>query len=181
MTVARSQVTTLPHATTDLGCLDLAEVFWLSMGGVASLDVTEMPWLVTSEAAFLRLITPRQNGCPSSTGGCGRLHANSRLSWSGPGCLRIGKANRREAFEEARVGTTSDHFRRRSRDHREFLVTWFRRYAFASHTGEWLAVVMVVLLSFGLCIASSRLALWRLTRKRNANESDREYWSIHGG
>jgi hypothetical protein len=32
MTVARSQVTTLPHATTDLGCLDLAEVFWLSMG-----------------------------------------------------------------------------------------------------------------------------------------------------
>ena len=60
-------------------------------------------------------------------------------------------------------------------------MNWFRNYAFGSHAGQWLALAMVILVSFALCIASLRLVFWFLTRKRDADESDREYWRIHGG
>ena len=62
---------------------------------------------------------------------------------------------------------------------REFVVNWFTRYVFGFHVNKWLWLVVVILASFALCIASLRLALWLLTRKRDKDESD--YWRIHGG
>jgi hypothetical protein len=63
---------------------------------------------------------------------------------------------------------------------KEFVVNWFRRDAFGSHADEWLALAIVILLSFALCIALSRLVWWLRTRKREADESEKEYWRIHG-
>jgi hypothetical protein len=68
---------------------------------------------------------------------------------------------------------------------KEFVVNWFRNYAFGSHAGECLALAIVILVSFALCIASLRLVFWFLTCKRNADESEgedeKEYWRVHGG
>jgi hypothetical protein len=68
---------------------------------------------------------------------------------------------------------------------KEFVVNWFTRYAFGFHAGEWLALAMGILMSFALCIASLRLALWLLTRKRDTDKSEgegeKEYWRIHEG
>lgn len=58
-------------------------------------------------------------------------------------------------------------------------MNWFRRDAFGSHAGEWLALAIVVLLLFALCIALSKLVGWLRTRKREADESEKEYWRIH--
>ena len=63
---------------------------------------------------------------------------------------------------------------------KELVVNWFRRDAFGSHAGEWLALAIVILLSFALCIALSKLVWWLRTRKREADESEKEYWRIHG-
>jgi len=64
-------------------------------------------------------------------------------------------------------------------------VNWFARYVFGSHVSKWLALVMVILVSFTLCITSLKLAFWLLTRKRdtdkNGGESEKDYWRIHGG
>jgi hypothetical protein len=62
-------------------------------------------------------------------------------------------------------------------------VNWFRNYALGSRTGELLALAIVVLVSFALCIASLKLVFWFLTRKRDADkgEAEKEYWSVHGG
>jgi len=58
-------------------------------------------------------------------------------------------------------------------------VNWFKRDAFGSHVGEWLTLA-IILLSFALCIALSKLVWWRRTRKHEADESAKEYWRIHG-
>jgi len=63
---------------------------------------------------------------------------------------------------------------------KENVVNWFRRDAFGSHAGEWLALAIVILLSFALCIALSKLVWWLRRRKREADESEKEYWRIHG-
>lgn len=67
---------------------------------------------------------------------------------------------------------------------KEFVVNWFKQCAFSSHAGEWLALAMVILLSFASCIASLKFVFWLLTRKRDTNEreleSDKQYWRIHG-
>ena len=63
---------------------------------------------------------------------------------------------------------------------KEFVVNWFRRDAFGSHAGEGLALAIVILISFALCIALSKLVWWLRTRKREADESENEYWRIHG-
>ena len=62
-------------------------------------------------------------------------------------------------------------------------MNWFRNYAFGSRTGELLALAIVALVSFALCIASLKLVFWFLTRKRDADEGEveKEYWSVHGG
>ena len=62
-------------------------------------------------------------------------------------------------------------------------MNWFTNYAFGSRTGELLALAIVVLVSFALCIASLKLVFRFLTRKRCADEGEgeKEYWSVHGG
>ena len=62
----------------------------------------------------------------------------------------------------------------------------FRSYAFGSPAGEWLALGIVILVSFASCSASLRLVFWFLTRKRGTDESvgesesDKQYWRTHG-
>ena len=66
-----------------------------------------------------------------------------------------------------------------------FVVNWFRQYCVGFHAGEWVALAMVILLSFALRIVSIRFGLWFLTRKRGTDESEgdseKQYWLIHGG
>jgi hypothetical protein len=59
-------------------------------------------------------------------------------------------------------------------------VNWFRRCAFGSHLGEWLALALVILLTFALCVALLRLVFWLLKRERDTDESESEYWRIPG-
>jgi hypothetical protein len=67
---------------------------------------------------------------------------------------------------------------------KEFVVNWFRHDAFGFHMGEWLALAMVILLSFALSIALSKLVFWLFARRREADEregeAEKEYWRIHG-
>jgi len=60
-------------------------------------------------------------------------------------------------------------------------VTWFRRDGLAFHVGEWLALALVILLTFALCIALLRLVFGFFKRKGDTDESERDYWRIHGG
>jgi hypothetical protein len=63
-------------------------------------------------------------------------------------------------------------------------VNWFRQYAFVSSANDWLALAIVIFVSFASCVASLKLVFWFLTRKRdtdeNEGESAKEYWRIHG-
>ena len=43
-------------------------------------------------------------------------------------------------------------------------MNWFRHDAFGSHVDEWLALAMVILLSFAVGIALLRLIYWLVTR-----------------
>jgi hypothetical protein len=64
------------------------------------------------------------------------------------------------------------------------VVNWLRVHAVGYHACEWLALAMIILLSFASRIASLKFGLWLLTRKRDAHESkgetENEYWRIHG-
>lgn len=64
-------------------------------------------------------------------------------------------------------------------------MNWFRRYASGPHAGEWPALALAVLLIFALGIALLRLVSWLHQRKRDTNEgedeSEMDYWHIHGG
>ncbi len=60
-------------------------------------------------------------------------------------------------------------------------MNWFRRCAFGSHVGEWLAFALVILVTFALCVALIRLVFRLLKRKRGTDESASDYWRIHGG
>jgi hypothetical protein len=60
-------------------------------------------------------------------------------------------------------------------------VNWFRRDGFGVHSGEWLAFALVILLLFALCIALLRLVFGLFKRKGGTDESERDYWRIHGG
>ncbi len=60
-------------------------------------------------------------------------------------------------------------------------MTWFRRDGLAFHVGEWLALALVILLTFALCIALLRLVFGLFKRKGDTDESERDYWRIHGG
>jgi hypothetical protein len=61
-------------------------------------------------------------------------------------------------------------------------VNWFRHYGLGFHAG-WLALAILLALVPG--IALLKLAFWLLTRERDADESEdeseRDYWRIHGG
>lgn len=62
-------------------------------------------------------------------------------------------------------------------------MNWFRNLADGYHAGLSLGSAIVISVSFALVIASLRLVLWFLRRKRNAGESEgeKEYWRAHGG
>jgi hypothetical protein len=60
-------------------------------------------------------------------------------------------------------------------------VTWFRQGGFDFHAGEWLAVALVIVLLFALCIALLRLVFGFFKRKGDTDESESDYWRIHGG
>jgi hypothetical protein len=65
-----------------------------------------------------------------------------------------------------------------------FVVNWFRQDAFGPHANDWLALAIVIFVSFASCVASLKLVFWFLTRKRDTDESEsestKEYWRIHG-
>lgn len=58
-------------------------------------------------------------------------------------------------------------------------MSWFRRDILGSHASEWLALAIIILLSFALYIAVSKRVWWLPSRKREADESEKEYWSVH--
>jgi hypothetical protein len=60
-------------------------------------------------------------------------------------------------------------------------VSRFLRGGLGPHAGGWLALVLIVLLSFALYIALLRLVFGLLKSKGNRDVSDRNYWRIHGG
>jgi hypothetical protein len=57
----------------------------------------------------------------------------------------------------------------------------FRSYAIGSNAGEWFALGVMIVFAFTLCIASLRVVFWLLTRERDTDEPESEYWRIHGG
>jgi hypothetical protein len=59
-------------------------------------------------------------------------------------------------------------------------VNWFRRFVFSSHGCEWLAIALVILILFALCVALLGLVFRLLERARDTDESDSDYWRIHG-
>ena len=66
-----------------------------------------------------------------------------------------------------------------------FVVKWFRQHGLGFHAGEWLALAMIVFLSFALGIAVLKLVFSLLTRERDTDESEddneKDYWHTHGG
>jgi heme exporter protein D len=59
-------------------------------------------------------------------------------------------------------------------------VALFRHGGFGFHVGEWLAVALVIVILFALCIALLRL-VGLFKRKGDTDESESDYWRIHGG
>jgi hypothetical protein len=60
-------------------------------------------------------------------------------------------------------------------------VNWFRHFGPGFHAGEWPALAMVLLLAVVPGIALLKPVFWLLTRERDADESEKDYWRIHGG
>ena len=60
-------------------------------------------------------------------------------------------------------------------------MKWFRSYAFGSHAGELLVLGVMIVFAFALCTASLRVVFWLLTRERDPDDPEREYWRIHRG
>jgi hypothetical protein len=49
------------------------------------------------------------------------------------------------------------------------------------HPTEWLALAVVILMALVPGIALLRLAIWLLIPERDKDESETDYWRIHGG
>ena len=60
-------------------------------------------------------------------------------------------------------------------------MNWVKPYALGFHPGEWLALAMVILVALAAGVAVLKLVIWLLTPERNKDESERDYWRIHGG
>jgi len=60
-------------------------------------------------------------------------------------------------------------------------MNWFTNHAFGSHAAEWLAFALVILLALALCMGTLKFVFSLLTHERDADESDKDYWRIHGG
>jgi hypothetical protein len=57
----------------------------------------------------------------------------------------------------------------------------FIHYPFGSHTAEWLALAVVVLLGLELCVGTLEFVSSLFTHERDAAEPENAYWRIHGG
>ena len=64
---------------------------------------------------------------------------------------------------------------------RHVFMNWFTNYAFGSHAAEWLALAVVILLALALCTGTLKFIPSLFTHKRDADESEKDYWRIHGG
>jgi predicted signal transduction protein with EAL and GGDEF domain len=60
-------------------------------------------------------------------------------------------------------------------------MKWFLSYALGSHASEWLALGVMIVFTFALCITSLKVVFWLLTRRRDTDAAESEYWRIHGG
>ena len=60
-------------------------------------------------------------------------------------------------------------------------MKWLLSYAFGSHAREWLALAVMIVFTFALCVTSLKVVFWLLTRKRYMDAPERDYWRIHGG
>ena len=60
-------------------------------------------------------------------------------------------------------------------------MNWFRHHGPGLHAGEWLALTIVILLALVPGIAMLKLVIWILTAERDKDDSERDYWRIHGG
>ncbi len=58
-------------------------------------------------------------------------------------------------------------------------MNWFANHAFGSHAADWLALVVVIALA--LCLGTVKFVFWLHSHERDTEESDREYWRMHGG
>jgi hypothetical protein len=63
---------------------------------------------------------------------------------------------------------------------KEFVVSLFGRDSFSFHSGERMASALVALLVFASFVALLGRALRRVGRKGDTEESDSNYWRIHG-
>jgi hypothetical protein len=59
---------------------------------------------------------------------------------------------------------------------KELVVNWVTRYVFSGHVSKWLALAMVALVGGALL----KLVIWLLTPQRDADESEKDYWRLHG-
>jgi hypothetical protein len=58
---------------------------------------------------------------------------------------------------------------------------WLTNYAFGSHLVDWLALAVVVVLTFAARIGARRLVFRLLAQKRDKGKGEKEYWRVHGG
>jgi hypothetical protein len=54
-------------------------------------------------------------------------------------------------------------------------------YPFGSRAAEWLALAVVIFLALALCIGILKFVSSLLAHERDAAESEKDYWRIHGG
>ena len=60
-------------------------------------------------------------------------------------------------------------------------MNWFGHYGNGVHAGEWLSLALVILLALVPGTALLKLVIWLLTPERDKNESEEDYWRMHGG
>lgn len=60
-------------------------------------------------------------------------------------------------------------------------MNWFRHYGNGVHASEWHSLAIVILLALVPGIALLKLVIWLLTRERDKDESEEDYWRMHGG
>ena len=60
-------------------------------------------------------------------------------------------------------------------------MKWLSSYAFGSHAVEWIALGLMIVFALVVCIVSLKVVFWLLTRERDSDEPESEYWRMHGG
>jgi hypothetical protein len=58
---------------------------------------------------------------------------------------------------------------------------WLTTYGLGSHLVGWLALAVVVVLTFAARLGARRFIIGLLTRKHDKGKGEREYWRRHGG